>query len=92
VFTVRYKRKWGPSLMYVRIEVKPMSGYQGIAGSNAIALSDQVVHSAYMYPLIRHEYGHLWDNNDFITQEDRQWFMTAMGGSPTSNWRGGDAL
>lgn len=79
-FARMYKRDKGRS--YVTIEVKPMAGYSGLAGQVSIAINDalqpQWPHN--VMTLMLHEWGHLWDNCDFITQADRAWFATQCPG------------
>lgn len=82
-FAVRYKRpidQGGRGRKYVTWEIKQMDGYLGLAGSVSVALSNQITQLEYMRPIALHEFGHLWDNNDFITREDRAWFASLHNG------------
>lgn len=82
-FAVRYKRpisQGGKGRSFVTWEIKETGGYLAIAGAVSVALSKNITQLEYMRPVVLHEYGHLWDNNNFITNEDRNWFASFHNG------------
>lgn len=86
-FAIAYKKK---GRHYVNIEIKDFGGSPGllaVAGSASLALSDQLAITS-IRDLVRHEFGHVIDNNDFITQDTREWFMNQISGADTTsrNW------
>lgn len=83
-FAIRYKRplsQGGKGRSYVSWEIKDMGGYLAIAGTVSVGLSKEITQAQWMKPIVLHEFGHLWDNNDFITNEDRNWFASLTGGT-----------
>lgn len=85
-FAIAYKKKGRP---YVNIEIKDFGGSPNllaVAGTASLALSDQLTVTS-IRDIVRHEFGHVIDNNDFITQEIRAWFMYQVsGGISSHNW------
>jgi hypothetical protein len=83
-FAIAYKKK---GRHYVNIEIKDFADWHGlaIAGAASIALSDKLAVTA-IKDLVRHEFGHVIDNNDFITQAQREWFMKQIGDGSDTNW------
>ena len=78
-----YNRKYQRSA--VILEVKPFdSAHLALAGTVSIAFSDKLVPVGIKAQAV-HEFGHVLDNTDFITPEDRERFMSLMG-VITDNW------
>ena len=65
---------------YVNVEIKDFGAdfRVGLAGTVSFALSDQLIVST-IGPQAVHEFGHVLDNTDFLTEQDRQWFLSALG-------------
>lgn len=88
-FAIAYKKKW-VGRHYVNIEIKPWpddANNIAVAGTVSLALSDKLTVIA-IKGQVRHEFGHVIDNNDFITQNTREWFMDQISGADTTsrNW------
>lgn len=80
-FDVYFNRTYLRS--YVNLEIKdfgPDAVRLAIGGATAIAFSDRL-HPTAMKDLARHEFGHVLDESNFITQTDRDWFAAQTGGT-----------
>ena len=73
-----YNRKYQRS--YVSVEIKDFGEEPmlGLAGSVSFALSDKMAVST-IGQMAVHEFGHVLDNTDYLTEQDRQWFLSALG-------------
>jgi hypothetical protein len=70
---------------YVVLAFVDIAPWLGRGYANAILLSD-LLHPAYLEPILRHELGHTYDQLDLLTQEDKVWFM-ARHSPEDRDWR-----
>lgn len=79
-----YNRKYQRS--YVTLEVKDFGPDDrlAVAGAVSIAFSDKLVPIGLKHWAV-HEFGHVLDNTDYITQQDREQFLS-LSGVVSGNW------
>ena len=72
---------------YLTVAFAPLPGWLlGHAGATGILLSELLTDLAIISAIVRHEMGHVYDQLDLLTQDDKFWFMDRISDHHDGNW------